>query len=55
VNTYNCFTVFGAVGVLCREQFYAGIEAGWGAQILEHQECRIVVFADTPRLKLAAL
>ena len=38
--------MFGAVGLLCREQFYAGIEAGWGAQILEHQECRIVVFAD---------
>src|SRR6185437_13998029 len=38
--------MFGAAGLLCREQFYAGIEAGWGAQILEHQECRIVVFAD---------
>jgi hypothetical protein len=38
--------VFEAVGLLCRERFYAGVEAGWGAQILEHPESRIVVFAD---------
>jgi hypothetical protein len=38
--------VFEAVGLSCRERFYAGIEAGWGAQILEHPESRIVVFAD---------
>jgi hypothetical protein len=38
--------VFEALGLSCRERFYAGIEAGWGAQILEHPGCRIVVFAD---------
>jgi hypothetical protein len=38
--------VFEAVGLLCRERFYAGIEAGWGAQVMEHPDCRIVVFAD---------
>jgi hypothetical protein len=38
--------VFEAVGLLCRERFYAGIEAGWGAQVMEHPECRITVFAD---------
>jgi len=38
--------VFEAGGLLCRERFYAGIEAGWGAQVMEHPECRIVVFAD---------
>jgi hypothetical protein len=38
--------VFEAMGLVCRERFYAGIEAGWGAQILEHPECRNVVFAD---------
>jgi hypothetical protein len=29
-----------------RERFYAGAEAGWGAQILEHPVTGIVVFAD---------
>jgi hypothetical protein len=38
--------VFEALGLFCRERFYAGFEAGWGAQILEHPACRIVVFAD---------
>jgi hypothetical protein len=38
--------VFEAIGLSCRERFYAGIEAGWGAQVMEHSACRIVVFAD---------
>jgi hypothetical protein len=38
--------VFEALGLFCRERFYAGFEAGWGAQILEHPACRNVVFAD---------
>jgi hypothetical protein len=38
--------VFEALGLFCRERFHAGVEAGWGAQILEHPMCRIVVFAD---------
>jgi hypothetical protein len=29
-----------------RERYYAGAEAGWGAQILEHQKTGITVFAD---------
>ncbi|KAA0213201.1 MAG: hypothetical protein DYG94_14290 [Leptolyngbya sp. PLA3] len=29
-----------------RERFYAGAEAGWGAQVLEQPTCRITVFAD---------
>lgn len=33
-------------GFQCREQFYAGREAGWGAQVLEHPVCRIAIFAD---------
>jgi len=33
-------------GFECREQFYAGAEAGWGAQVLEHPTCGIVIFAD---------
>jgi hypothetical protein len=34
-----------ALGMTCRERFYAGGEAGWGAQILEHP-AGFVVFAD---------
>lgn len=34
------------MGFQCRERFYAGREAGWGAQVLEQPECRIVIFAD---------
>ena len=33
-------------GFLCRERFYAGREAGWGAQILEQPTAGLVVFAD---------
>jgi hypothetical protein len=38
--------VFEALGLVCRERFYAGIDAGWGAQLLEHPASRVVVFAD---------
>ena len=34
------------MGFVCREQFYAGEQAGWGAQVLEHPTCGIVIFAD---------
>jgi hypothetical protein len=34
------------LGFECRERFYAGREAGWGAQVLEQPACRLVVFAD---------
>jgi hypothetical protein len=34
------------LGLRCRERFYAGREAGWGAQVLEQPESAIVVFAD---------
>lgn len=29
-----------------RERFYAGAEAGWGAQVMEQPFCRLAVFAD---------
>ncbi|MCA9052406.1 MAG: hypothetical protein KDA75_01150 [Planctomycetaceae bacterium] len=35
-----------SLGFECRERFYAGAEAGWGAQVLEHPACGITVFAD---------
>jgi hypothetical protein len=31
---------------VCRERFYAGRDAGWGAQVLEHPTTGICVFAD---------
>jgi hypothetical protein len=34
------------LGLQCRERFYPGAQAGWGAQILEHPVTGIVVFAD---------
>lgn len=35
-----------ALGMHCRENFHAGLEAGWGAQVLEHDATGILVFAD---------
>ena len=34
------------VGFFCRERFYAGKEAGWGAQVMEHPKCGLVLFLD---------
>jgi hypothetical protein len=34
------------MGFVCRERFYAGREAGWGAQVIEHPVCGVVIFAD---------
>lgn len=38
--------IFHAFGFVDRERFYAGREAGWGAQIVEQPACGLVVFAD---------
>ena len=35
-----------AFGFHRRERFYAGKEAGWGAQVMEQPVCRFAVFAD---------
>jgi hypothetical protein len=34
------------LGFVCRERFYAGREAGWGAQVMEHPVTGIVTFND---------
>lgn len=34
------------LGMVCRERFYAGSEAGWGAQVLEQEQSQVVAFAD---------
>jgi hypothetical protein len=35
-----------AMGFSFRERFYAGAEAGWGAQILDHPDSRVIMFCD---------
>ncbi len=34
------------LGFECRERFYAGREAGWGAQVIEHPVTGVIIFAD---------
>ena len=34
------------LGFETREKFYAGAEAGWGAQVLDHPVSRVVLFCD---------
>ncbi len=38
--------LFLRMGFTLRERFYAGADAGWGAQIAEHPVSRVVIFAD---------
>jgi hypothetical protein len=38
--------LFEKLGLVCRERFYAGADAGWGAQVMENLDANIVVFAD---------
>lgn len=53
-HTYRCtrrnythvIAVLEKLGFYCRERFYAGGEAGWGAQVLEHPATGIIIFAD---------
>ncbi|MEM8669601.1 MAG: hypothetical protein AAGG48_18890 [Planctomycetota bacterium] len=53
-HTYRCsrehfarlVEVLELLGMECRERFYGGAEAGWGAQVLEQSVAGIVVFAD---------
>lgn len=49
-SSRECFVdliaVLELLGFECRERFYAGRTAGWGAQVLEQPDCGIVIFAD---------
>lgn len=38
--------LFEMLGFHCRERFYAGAEAGWGAQVMENSEAGLVLFLD---------
>lgn len=42
----DLMAVFTTLGFAARERFYAGDEAGWGAQVQEQPGAGIVVFAD---------
>lgn len=53
-HTYRCrrktfhhvIGIFEQLGFTCRERFYAGAQAGWGAQIVEQKATGITIFAD---------
>jgi hypothetical protein len=49
-SSRHCFTrliqMLEKLGFKCRERFYAGQEAGWGAQVLEQPVANITIFAD---------
>lgn len=38
--------LFEMLGFSCRERYYAGKEAGWGAQVMENPRARLVLFLD---------
>ncbi len=38
--------LFEILGFHCRERFYAGKEAGWGAQVMENPRAKLVLFLD---------
>lgn len=38
--------LFELLGFHCRERFYAGEEAGWGAQVMENPNAGLVLFCD---------
>ena len=39
-------TIWEKLGLFCRERFYAGKEAGWGAQVMEQPVTGIITFND---------
>jgi hypothetical protein len=45
-NFSKLIELFELMGYECRERFYAGEKAGWGAQIVENPKCDIVIFSD---------
>ena len=53
-HTYRCsrehfaglIALLERMGFRCRERFYGGADAGWGAQVLEQPEVGVVIFAD---------
>lgn len=46
VNFHRLVATWEKLGFVCRERFSPGIEAGWGAQVMEQPVCGIVTFND---------
>lgn len=45
-NFTKLVRLFEILGFSCRERFYAGLEAGWGAQVMENESAKLVLFLD---------
>jgi hypothetical protein len=45
-NFVRLVELFSGLGFHCRERFYAGQEAGWGAQVMENPEAGLSLFLD---------
>ena len=45
-HIHRLIALFEKLGLECRERFYPGPEAGWGAQVMEQPVCGIVTFND---------
>ena len=45
-NFNQLVRLFETLGFQCRERFYAGEQAGWGAQIMENPTCGLILFLD---------
>lgn len=45
-NFSRMVKIMETLGFHCRERFFAGTIAGWGAQVMEHSECDFVLFCD---------
>ncbi len=45
-NFGSVIAIFEEMGLTRRERFFAGAEAGWGAQVMERSDSGLVVFAD---------
>ncbi|MFC1725486.1 hypothetical protein ACFL4T_07645, partial [candidate division KSB1 bacterium] len=46
ITFHMLIQILESLGFVPREKFYAGAEAGWGAQVMEQPECGLLVFAD---------
>lgn len=49
-NFSRLVQLFEDLGFHCRERFFAGEEAGWGAQVMENPRAKIVLFLDVDLL-----
>ncbi len=45
-NFGNVVDIFEEMGLTKRERFFAGTQAGWGAQVMEQPDSDLVIFAD---------